>query len=242
MVKTLEGMIMFDLRSIVIGIVLMLKRYTCISLTIYEETNDEDYINGIMTLPLIGLAIGFFAFIISSFKFIYDGFFISSLVLLYYCIATKTANIKYVYRTLNYYIKPNNQTEQISGIIGVIILCLIYFSLFRIVPVTSLIIMPAAGFSNLIILSKVIKRDLDNTLILKHCGKYHIIASFFISFLFAAIFNYKLIISLSLTYMLTGVIVSFLDKKIKNVPSSIEGFIVEISQIIFLMITYIFRL
>lgn len=242
MVKTLEGMIMFDLRSIVIGIVLMLKRYTCISLTIYEETNDEDYINGIMTLPLIGLAIGFFAFIISSFKFIYDGFFISSLVLLYYCIATKTANIKDVYRTLNYYIKPNNQTEQISGIIGVIILCLIYFSLFRIVPVTSLIIMPAAGFSNLIILSKVTKRDLDNTSILKHCGKYHIIASFFISFLFAAIFNYKLIISLSLTYMLTGVIVSFLDKKIKNVPSSIEGFIVEISQIIFLMITYIFRL
>lgn len=242
MVKTLEGMIMFDLRSIVKGVVLMLKRYTCISLTIYEETNEEDYINGIMTLPIIGLAIGFFAFIISSFKFIYDGFFISSLVLLYYCIATKTANINDVYKTLNFYIKPKSETEQISGIIGVIIILLTYFSLFRIVPVTSLIIMPAAGFSNLIILSKVIKRDLDNTSILKYCGKYHIIAAFFISFLFAAIFNYKLIISLSLTYMLTGVIVSFLDKKIKNVSSSIEGFIVEISQIIFLMITYIFGL
>lgn len=233
---------MFDLRSIVIGLVLMLKKYSCVSLTIYEEANEEDYKNGIMTLPLIGFAIGIFLFIISSFRFIYDGFFISSLMLLYYCIVTKTRNIKDIYRTLNYYIKPNNQTEQILGIIGVIIICLIYFSLFRIVPITSLIVMPALGFSNLIVLSKIIKRDLDNTSILKYCGKYHIIAAFFFTFLFAAIFNYKLIISLSLTYMLMGVFVNLLDKKIKNVPASTEGFLIEISQIVFLMITYVLGL
>jgi len=233
---------MFDLRSIVIGIVLMLKKYSCLSLTIYEEANEEDYKNGIMALPLIGLAIGFFAFIISSLRYVYDGFFISAVVFLYYCIITKTVNIKDVYRTLNYYIRPANQTEQISGIIGVILICLMYVSLFRIVPVTSLIIMPAAGFSNLIILSKVIKRNPDNTSILKHCGKYHIIAAFGISFLFTAIFNYKLIISLSLTYMITGAIISILDKKIKNVPNSIEGFIIEISQILFLSITYLLKI
>lgn len=233
---------MFDLRSIVIGVVLMLKKYSCVSLTIYEEANEEDYKNGIMTLPLIGIAIGIFLFVISSFRFVYDGLFISSLALLYYCIVTKTANIKDVYRTLNYYIKPANQTEQISGIIGVILICLIYLSLFRIVPITSLIIMPAVGFSNLIILSKVIKRDLENTSILKHCDKYGIIAAFFITFLFAGIFNYKLIISVSLTYMLMGIVVSLLDKKIKNVPTSMEGFLIEISQIVFLMITYLLKL
>ena len=70
---------------------------------------------------------------------------------------------------------------------------------------------------------------MDNTSILKHCGKYHIIAAFGTSFLFAAIFNYKLIISLSLTYMITGVIIGILDKKIKNVPSSTEGFLIETS-------------
>ena len=233
---------MFDLRSIVIGIVLMLKKYSCVSLTIYEEANEEDYKNGIMALPLIGLAIGFFAFIISSLRYVYDGFFISAVVFLYYCIITKTVNIKDVYRTLNYYIRPANQTEQISGIIGVILICLMYVSLFRIVPVTSLIIMPAAGFSNLIILSKVIKRDLDNTSIMKHCEKRHVIAAFGISFLFAAIFNYRLVISLSLTYMISGVIISILDKKIKNVPNSIEGFIIEISQILFLSITYLLKI
>jgi cobalamin synthase len=230
---------MLDLRSIVIGFVVMLKKYSCISLTIYEEANEEDYKSGIMVLPLIGLAIGFVAFILASFSYIYDSLFISSAVLLYYCAVTKTANIKDVYRTLNYYIKPVNQTEHITGIIGVILICLMYLSLFRIVPVTSLIIMPTAGFSNLIVLSKVIKRDSENTSILKYCGKYHIIAAFGISFIFAAILNYKLIISLSLTFMLSAVIVSILDKRVKNVPSSIEGFIIEVSQVMFLIITYL---
>lgn len=232
---------MFDLKSIVIGLVLMIKKYSCLSLTIYEEANEEDYKNGIIALPIIGLAIGLVAFIIVSFRYIYDGFFISSAVLLYYCVVTKTTNIKDVYRTLNYYIRPANQTDNISGIIGTVLICLMYLSLFRVVPVTSLIIMPAAGFSNLMILSKVIKRDLENTSILKYCGNYHIIAAFGISFLSAAILNYKLIISLSLMFMLSGLIVSILDKRIKNVPSSVEGFIIEVSQIMFLIITYIIR-
>jgi len=232
---------MLDLRSVVIGLVLMLKKYSCLSLTIYEEANEEDYKNGIIALPIIGLAIGFVAFIIVSFRYIYDGFFISSAVLLYYCVVTKTSNIKDVYRTLNYYIRPANQTDNISGIIGTVLICLMYLSLFRVVPVTSLIIMPAAGFSNLMILSKVIKRDLENTSILKYCGSYHIIAAFVISFLSAAIINYKLIISLSITFMLSGLIVSMLDKRIKNVPSSVEGFIIEVSQVMFLIITYIIR-
>ena len=232
---------MFDLKSIVIGLVLMIKKYSCLSLTIYEEANEEDYKNGIIALPIIGLAIGLVAFIIVSFRYIYDGFFISSAVLLYYCVVTKTTNIKDVYRTLNYYIRPANQTDNISGIIGTVLICFMYLSLFRVVPVTSLIIMPAAGFSNLMILSKVIKRDLENTSILKYCGNYHIIAAFGISFLSAAILNYKLIISLSLMFMLSGLIVSILDKRIKNVPSSVEGFIIEVSQIMFLIITYVIR-
>ena len=108
---------MFDLRSIVIGMVLMLKKYTCIDITIYAETTDEDCKNGIFVLPLIGFAVGFIAFIISFLKNFYDGFFISALILTYYVIITKSANLKDSYRTLNYYIKPKTQSEQLSGLI-----------------------------------------------------------------------------------------------------------------------------
>lgn len=233
---------MFDVRSIVIGIILMLRKYTCINITIYEESSDEDYKNGIMALPLIGLAIGFTAFLIASLEFIYDGFFVSVLVLGFYCIVTKGVNLTDTYRTLNYIIKPKNQSEQIVGIIGTTIVLLLYFSLFRIVPVTSLIIMPVAGYSSLIILSPVIRRNKDITSIMKHCGKYHNIAAFAVSFLLAAVFIYKLVIPLSLTYMISGFVVSYLDNKIKVLPNSVEGLIVEAAQLIFLTISYLIRI
>ncbi len=233
---------MFDLRSIVIGIILMLRKYTCIDITIYAETNEDDYKNGILVLPLIGLAVGLVAFVISSLKIFYDGFFVSAVILAYYNIITKTVNMKDTYRTLNYYIKPKNQSEQLSGIIGIILINLMYFSLFRIVPSTSLIVMSVAGYSSLIILSAVINKNKENTSIMKYCGKYHIIAAFGISFLTAVIFNYKLVISLSFTYMISGMIVSMLDEKIKLFPSSAEGFFIEITQLLFLIITYLLKI
>lgn len=236
---------MVDLKSIVVGIVLMLKKYTCINITIYaetNETNEEDYVIGIFALPLIGFAIGFAALFISSFKLIYDGFFVSTLILIFYVIITKLTNLKDTYRTLNYYIKPKGQTEQLSGVVGIVLIILMYFSLFRIVPSTAIAVMFIAGYSNLIILSAVIKRDKDNTSIIKYCTKYHIIAAFFISFLIAAILNYKLVISMSITYMISVMTVSLLDEKIEVLPSSAEGFIIETSQVLFLIITYLMKL
>jgi len=236
------GKNMFELRSLVIGFILMLKKFTLINITIHEEPNNDDYINGIMLLPLIGFAIGFFACLISAFKIFYDDFFVSILVFTYYCIITKTVNLIDTYRTLNYIIKPKNGSEQISGIIGIIIICLIYFSLIRLVHVTALIIMVVTGYSGLIILSTVFKRNKDGTSIMKYCGKYHKISAFIISFAFAALINYKLVIPLALTYMISGFVVSTLDKKIKIIPNSIEGFIIEVTQLLFLIITYIFKI
>ncbi|NLJ58813.1 MAG: hypothetical protein GX339_08225 [Tissierellia bacterium] len=233
---------MFDLRSIVIGTVLMLKKYTCVNITIYAETNEEDFKNGIMALPIIGLAIGFFAFIIAAFRFLYDSLFIGSIVLLYYSIITKAANLKDLYKTIAYYSKLFKETDEIWSIIGTVIICLMYFSLFRIVPLTSLMLMPMVGFSTLIVLSKIIRRNISETSILKNCEKHHVVTAFVISFFLIVVLNYKLVISLSLTYMAIGMVVSLLDKKIKNLPSSIEGCIVEISQIIFLLITYLLKL
>ena len=162
---------MFDLRSIVIGMVLMLKKYTCIDITIYAETTDEDYRNGVLVLPLIGFAVGFIAFIISSLKIFYDDFFVSILILAYYVIITKNTNIKDYYKTLNYYIKSENQSEQLSGLIGVMVIILFYFSMFRIIPSTALVVMSVAGYSSPAILSLVIKQSKDNTSIMKYCGK-----------------------------------------------------------------------
>ena len=235
-------MIMFDLKSLLLGIISIIKKYTCINIKVYAESNDEDYKNGIILLPLVGLVIGFAASFISSFKIFYDDFFISVIVFTYYCIITKTVNLRDTYRTLNYIIKPKSQSEQVSGIIGIIIICLFYFALIRLVDVTALFLMPVAGYSGLIVLSMVFKRNKEGTSIIKYCSKYHYISAFGISFIFAVLINYKLIVPLALTFMVSGLAVNFMDKKIKILPNSIEGFIIEIIQLIFLTITYLFKI
>ena len=102
--------------------------------------------------------------------------------------------------------------------------------------------MSVAGYSSPAILSSVIKRNKDNTYIMKHCGKAHSIAAFGISFLIASLFNYRMVISLSLTYILLGMVVSILDDKVKLFPSSIEGAFIEITQVVFLIITYLLKI
>jgi len=233
---------MFDLRSLLIGFILIIKKYTCINIKIYEESSDDDYKDGIILLPIVGLAVGFVASFISSFKMFYDGFFISIIILCYYCIITKTVNLRDVYRTLNYIIKPKNQSEHISGTIGIIIICLIYFSLLRLVDVTAVLLMPVVGFSGLMILSMVFNRNKNGTEIIKYCDKYHSLSALGISFALAVVINYKLVIPLALTYMISGTLVNILDKKVKRIPNSIEGFIIEITQMIFLILTYIFKI
>ena len=117
-----------------------------------------------------------------------------------------------------------------------------YFSLFRVVSPTALVVMMVAGFSSPIILSAVIKRDKENTFIMKNSSRNHIVAAFAASFLTAAIINHKMVISLSLTYMISAVAVSLLDEKIKVLPSSVEGFLIEISQVLFIMVTYLLKI
>ena len=233
---------MTDIRSIVIGVVLMLKKYTCINITIYEDEDEEDYKNGVFVLPLIGFFIGFIALLISSFRFVYDSLFVSTLILFYYCIITGTVNMRDTYKTLNYYIKPGTQPEHLTGQIGITLVIMMYISLFRTVPPPAVAVAYTAGFSNLIISSALINRDKENTSIIKHCTKYHIIAAFGISFLAAAILNYRLVIPLSLTYMLSGAIISTLDEKVETLPSSAEGLIIEATQLLFLIVTYLLKI
>ncbi len=232
---------MTDIRSIVIGVVLMLKKYTCINITIYEDEDEEDYKNGVFVLPLIGFVMGFMALLILSLRFFYDGFFISTLILAYYSIITGTINMRDTYKTLNYYIRPGTQSEHLPGYIGITLIILMYISLFRTVPPSAVAVAYTAGFSNLIISSALINRDKENTSIMKHCTKYHIIAAFGISFLAAAILNYRLVIPLSLTYMLSGAIISTLDEKVETLPSSAEGLIIEATQLLFLIVTYLLK-
>lgn len=233
---------MFDFGSIILGFARMVKKFTCINIEISVLSEEEDLRAGVVVLPVLGLAIGFFACFISSFRFFYDSYFISILVLAYYCIMTGTKTLTDTYGTLNYMIKPRNQNEQIGGIIGIVIICMIYTSLFRLVSYKTILMMPVAGFSGLIILSNIFDRDKTNTTIMKYCGRYETIAALAISFTVATAVDYRLVAPLAVTYMILALVINIIDAKMKIIPSSSEGFLVEIVQIAFLTVTYIFKI
>jgi hypothetical protein len=67
-------------------------------------------------------------------------------------------------------------------------------------------------------------------------------AAFSISFMLAALYNYKLVVPLAVTYMAAGFAAAVVDEKIKILPNSIEGFIIEAVQLTFLTVTYLFKI
>ncbi len=230
---------MFEAKNAFIGALLMLKKFTIFNIKFYAETEDNDYIFGVFLLPFLGLLIGILSIPLSIFKFLYDPIFIGALILIYYCIITKSTNIIDVYKTINTIIKPKNINDQLLSIMAIVLLCILYFTLFSILSVRAIMLTPMVGFSNLLILNLIIKRNKENTCILKYCSKNHAILAFVFSFAVTIIISYKLTIALSLTFIITGILMNYFDSKIKILPSSIEGLIIEISQILFLILCYV---
>lgn len=235
---------MFEAKNVFLGIILMLKKYTIFNLTLNDEVTieREDYQAGIILLPILGLIAGIIAFFISMLRLNYDSNFVSILIMIFYCVFTKNTNLIATYTTLNTIIKPKSQSEQISGIIGVVIICLAYYTLFSLVPLRAILVTPMIGFSTVIIISSAVKRDKTGTDIMQYCSNLHICIAFFISFVVTMIISYRLVIAVSVTYIVSAYVLSMIDRKVKNLPVQVEGFIIEISQIIFLTATYLFYL
>ena len=233
---------MFEAKNALVGALLMLKKFTLFNIKFYAEAEDSDYIFGVFLLPILGLLIGIVSLAFTSFRFLYDPIFIGAMIFIYYCVITKSTNIIDTYKTINTFFKSKNINEQVLYTISLISLCILYFALFSISSIRAILLMPMVGFSNLLILSMIIKRNKENTSILKYCSKYHGILAFVFSFAITIIIGYKLVVSLSLTYIITGIIMNYFDSKIKILPSSIEGFIIEISQVLFLILSYVLYL
>ncbi len=229
---------MFEIKNAFVGALLMLNKFTIFNIKFYADADDSDYSFGVILLPILGLLIGVASVFISIFKLIYSPLFVSILIMIYYFIITKSTNILDTYKTINLIIKPKNSNEQVFNTISIIIICLLYFVLFSVVSIRAILLMPLIGFSNLLISSLLIKRNKENTEILKYCTKNHAIFAFAFSFIITIIISYKLCIALSITLIISATIINIIDSKIKILPSSIEGFIIEMSQILFLAISY----
>lgn len=231
---------MFDIKNLVIGALLILKKYTIINIPYEFESCNDDYSFGIFLLPILGLLIGIFSIIISATKILYNPMFSGVLMLIYYCIITKCTNIKETYKTFDVILKFRGYNEQVIRVVGIVLMCILYFVLFTISSIRAIVLMPMIGFSNLLVSSYLIKRNKEFTSVLVYCKKEHALFAFVFSFAIVALVNYKLTISLSATYVLSMLIVNYIDNNIKILPLSFEGTLIEFTQLLFLILSYMF--
>lgn len=233
---------MSEIRSITIGLILMIKKYTCIPINLYVEQTEEDYHNGITLLPVLGIAIGMIMFFISIFGYIYNKFFISILIVAFYCVITKGNMLKDLSMAVNKVIcNGEDNYNNVSETVSIIIVLMLYFVLFGLVPNSAILLTPIVGFSTLLITGSTIKCDYNKSII-NYCKNKERIVAFSIVFAAAVIINYKLVISTSFTFIIIGFILNYAKENIKKVLFKYDGCIIEIAQITFLILTYILKL
>lgn len=224
---------MVDARNIVIGLILMINRYTLIPIKVYIEIEDEHYKNGNMLLPLLGLVIGFVMFVISLLGYTYNNYFVSILIIVFYFGITKNMALTDINKVINEISESKENEEYIynKGIISEMIAVISYFILFGLVPKTAILLTPIIGFS-----SKLLVESVDDKEYKKR------ILAFIVSFSIAFIFNYRLMVSMSLTFMIFGFFYIKINKKYNAILANKDGLIIELSQILFLIITYILKI
>lgn len=230
---------MIELKSMVIGLVLMINRFTCFNINLYTEIKDDDYQLGVLFLPVIGIVMGLVMFLISLLGLIYNKYFVSILILAFYFFITKGNTFNDITLTSNKFFLNTYKTDQNSnGIINIIIV-LFYFTLFSIVPISVILITPIIGFSTLLLSGSITFETEYKHSIIKHSETKYRISAFIFSFLTSAIINYKLIIPVSFTFIFCGLFVNYINKNKPYLLENIEGFLIETSQIIFLILTYL---
>lgn len=224
---------MVDAKNIIIGLILMLNKYTCIPIKLYVDIEDEHYGIGNVLLPLLGLIIGFIMFIISLLGYGYNNYFVSILIVLFYFGISKNSIFKDIKSVFNEILVDNKTDEDLNNkvIISIVIVVILYFVLFGLIPKTAILLTPVVGFS-----SKLLVESIDNKKYKKR------IIAFVIPFSIAFLFNYKLISSIAFTFMIVGFSFNVINKRYKPILANEDGFVIESSQILFLIITYILKI
>lgn len=232
---------MFDMKGMVVGTFMMLRKYTCINITVYADDGEEELSQGLLLLPVIGAVLGVPALLLSFLSLLYGSMFAGVVILIYYAAITKVSSLTESYKSLNYYIRLRGQSGQVPGITGIVAVCLLYSVLMGQVYRGALLVMFTAGYGGLILTGFLSDRCKDNTSIFRHLNSYHAVSALLVSFLMAAAAGFRLVISLSFTYMIIFCLVRLADRKIKILPDSAEGLIIEMSQLLFLLITFLLK-
>lgn len=233
---------------------LIITFFTRIPVKYNYEYREEDFIRGIKFLPLVGLLIGAAMYIPAFLKNIFHSPIISLLIWIIYICITGGLHIDGLADTYDGLFSNRNREEILEimkdsrigtfGVLGVLLLIIWNLLLTNYIDIKLIILVPLVGRSAAILSASISKyareRKGMGKAFIENCGASEAIFAIIFSYIIAFVFvKFQALLILTITYLIVIILTKKIKVKIGGMTGDTIGFIIELSQGIFIFILYL---
>ncbi len=229
------------------SIFLILSIFTKIPLKLNSEFDEEDYKLGMIFLPIIGLIIGLGFVLIKLTTFVSSSYIVGLLLTIFYVIITGAIHIRGFGSKLNEFFSSEdteensiNSQDSTGKIIGVLLLLVAYIVLLGENSFSAVFLMPIVGRTSYMLSSYIVNnKNIENShKLISVSDKSVRNSAFLFAFILSLIFNFMAVIPIFIAFVIIGLFTKMMIDKKENFSTDDHGFMVELSQIIFLIVAY----
>jgi len=230
---------------------MMMLFFTRIPIKHHYQFDDQDYQLGILLFPLIGLLIGIGLLILKKATFFVNPYISAIILVFFYVWITGGIHIDGLSDTSDGIFSGQDQTKMLDimkdsrvgsfGALSISLLIVSYVVLFAVNPGGTILVMAIMGKASVLGAASISAYAKDEAglgaAFIKYCTDRERNIGFAFTAVLALIVNYRLIVPVVATFILTGLITKSVIKKIGGMTGDTLGFVHEISQIAFLLIS-----
>ncbi|SHJ12452.1 cobalamin-5'-phosphate synthase [Dethiosulfatibacter aminovorans DSM 17477] len=242
-----------NMKQIMRSLSMMIAFFTRIPMKYGHEFDEDDYCIGIMFLPVIGLIIGLGLFVLKHALFFASPYVGGLVMLIFYIWITGGLHIDGLADTFDGIFSGRDRDRMFEimkdsrvgsfGAISISLLMISYVILFAENTPGAILMMGVVGKSSVLSsasISSYAKEEMGlGTMFVENCGERERYIGILFTALVSVFAGYKLMIPAGITFVLVALITQYLKKVLGGTTGDTMGFIGELSQIIFLILSSI---
>lgn len=240
-----------NMKQVLRSLAMMIAFFTRIPMKYGHEFDEDDYCIGIMFLPIIGLIISSGLFVLKHALFFANPYVSGLVMLIFYIWITGGLHIDGLADTFDGIFSGRERDRMFEimkdsrvgsfGAISISLLMISYVILFADNAPGAILMMGVVGKSSVLASASISNYAKDEmgigTMFVENCG----VRERYIGIVFTAVVSifagYELMIPAGITFVLTALITQYLKKVLGGMTGDTMGFMGEVSQIIFLILS-----
>ncbi|WP_202709934.1 adenosylcobinamide-GDP ribazoletransferase [Sporosalibacterium faouarense] len=237
------------------SLLLMIVFFTRIPIKYKWDYRDKDLKKGIALFPMIGLIIGTIIWLPSLLKDYIDKPIIILISWLLYLWITGGLHIDGLADTFDGIFSNRSKERMLEimkdsrigtfGVLGIVFIVISNLVISNYIDYTILILVPIVGRFSAILaasISKYARKETGmGTTFITSCGLKHVILGLLFTVICATLIDYKIAVITVITYIFVIIQTKYIENKIGGMTGDTVGYIIEISQTIFMVSIYFFR-